>query len=122
MIDPAKLRFIAYGAKDTFTFDHPVEFELVKSYDSPAQSLEAVFPYEQAMNTELMRLLLFHGEQRLFYGLVDETCLSHTDEGRRLKIAARSVGALLLDNEAVPKLYTNVYLREIGRASCRERV
>jgi hypothetical protein len=113
MIDPAKLRFIAYGAKDTFTFDHPVEFELVKSYDSPAQSLEAVFPCEQAMNTELMRLLLFHGEQRLFYGLVDETCLSHTDEGRRLKIAARSVGALLLDNEAVPKLYTNVYLREI---------
>ena len=49
MIDPAKLRFIAYGAKDTFTFDHPVEFELVKSYDSPAQSLEAVFPCEQAM-------------------------------------------------------------------------
>ena len=47
MIDPAKLRFIAYGAKDTFTFDHPVEFELVKSYDSPAQSLEVVVPCEQ---------------------------------------------------------------------------
>ena len=94
------------------TLPPPVEWELVRSFDSPADSFTAVFPYEQACGG-------FHsveavmGERRLFYGGVDETSVTAGAAGRRLKLLARGPGAVLLDNEALPWIYTNVDLQRI---------
>ena len=94
------------------TLPPPVAWELVRSFDSPADSFTAVFPYEQACGG-------FHsveavmGERRLFYGGVDETSVTAGAAGRRLKLLARGPGAVLLDNEALPWIYTNVDLQRI---------
>ena len=53
------------------------------------------------------------GERRLFYGGVDETSVTAGAAGRRLKLLARGPGAVLLDNEALPWIYTNVDLQRI---------
>lgn len=94
------------------TLPPPVEWELVRSFDSPADSFTAVFPYEQACGG-------FHsvevtlGGRRIFYGGVDETSATAGAAGRRLKLLARGPGAVLLDNEALPWIYTNIDLQRI---------
>lgn len=90
----------------------PIEFELVKSYDSPAHSFEVIVPWEREY-PELYRVTLTAGSKRMFTGLIDEQVSTENDEGRRLKLIARSKGALLLDNEAKPQLYKNISMQTI---------
>lgn len=84
----------------------PLEWEIVKSLDSPAHSFEGIFPSERAYG-DLRTLQVCIGEKRLFSGGVDETTVTENADGRRIKLIARSVGAVLLDNEALPQTYTS---------------
>lgn len=90
----------------------PLEFELVKSFDSPAHSFEGDFPCERAY-PEFMYVEFWDGQTRLFRGLVDEQTVTENDGGRRFRLIARSRGSLLLDNEARPQTYQNVDLQDI---------
>ena len=107
------LLFTFYDLSDnTYTLQHPIEFEIVKSYDSPAQSFEGIFPCD-ADYPEFYRMQVSLNGNILFKGRLDEQTETHNDQGRRLTIMARSLGALLLDNEALPQTYTNVYLSDL---------
>lgn len=46
------------------------------------------------------------GGRTLFSGRPDEAAVTEDADGRRLKLIARSIGAVLLDNEALPQTYT----------------
>lgn len=92
----------------------PIECDIVKSFDSPAISFEGIFPCGKAY-PELYRLKAAVGSRILFEGTLDEQTVSDNDQGRRLKLLARSKGAVLLDNEAIPENYRNIRLTDIFR-------
>ena len=69
----------------------------------PADSLYAVFP---CMATdELVGVTLYDGDKPLFIGVVDEEERERGAQGNFLKVSARSLAGLLLDNEAMPCVY-----------------
>ena len=112
-IAPENLTFYGLDRKLTrVTLPRPLEFELVKSFDSPAHSFEADFPCERAY-PEFFHVELWDGQTRLFRGFVDEQTVTENDCGWRLRLIARSRGSLLLDNEARPTTYQNVDLQDI---------
>ncbi|MEM1484359.1 hypothetical protein V6615_05700 [Oscillospiraceae bacterium PP1C4] len=90
----------------------PLEFEVVKSFDSPAHSFEGIFPCTRAY-PELFQISVFAGSTKIFDGMIDEQSVTENDQGRQIKLLARSVGAVLLDNEALPQLYQSVSLTQI---------
>lgn len=100
------------GAGAVLTLPAPAEWEIVRSFDSPADSFTGVFPYEQACDG-FHAVEVAMGGRRLFHGGVDETSVTAGAAGRQLKILARGPGAVLLDNEALPWIYTNVDLQRI---------
>ena len=76
----------------------------ISSYDAPASSLE----FRAVINSDVKELvsceLIYDGE-RIFSGIIDEQSESRSENGRTLDIRARSMEALLLDNEAKPQRY-----------------
>lgn len=94
------------------------EFEIVKSFDSPAHSFSAVFSSD-ASYPELYDITVHDGDSQLFTGTVDEQVLTEGAKGRQLKLIARSRGAVLLDNEAQPQTYGTVSLWQIFRDHIR---
>lgn len=83
----------------------PLEWEIVKSLDSPAHSFEGIFPCARACG-DLRSVEVKIGGRTLFSGRPDEAAVTEDADGRRLKLIARSIGAVLLDNEALPQTYT----------------
>lgn len=83
----------------------PLEWEIVKSLDSPAHSFEGIFPCVRACG-DLRSVEVKIGGRTLFSGRPDEAAVTEDADGRRLKLIARSIGAVLLDNEALPQTYT----------------
>ena len=83
----------------------PLEWEIVKSLDSPAHSFEGIFPCAHACG-DLRSVEVKIGGRTLFSGRLDEAAVTEDADGRRLKLIARSIGAVLLDNEALPQTYT----------------
>jgi prophage tail gpP-like protein len=71
--------------------------------DVPADDLYAVFPYREG--AELAEVAVYDGERLIFTGVVDEEERILSDQGEYLRISARSLAALLLDNEAAPRTY-----------------
>ncbi len=90
----------------------PCPLEIVKSFDSPANSFEGIFPCGRAY-PELYRVSVHAGDTRLFTGTLDEQTITENDQGRRIKLIARGAGGVLLDNEALPQLYTNISLSDL---------
>lgn len=90
----------------------PLDFEVVRSFDSPAASFEATFACDRHY-PELYKIELLVGDRTLFLGFVDECTVTENEKGRCIKIIARSKGALLLDNEAAPQKYLNISLQTI---------
>ena len=66
----------------------------------PADSLLAVFPYFRS--DELCSLTVYLDDKTVFKGIVDEEKHEFDADGSRVRISARSLAALLLDNEAMP--------------------
>lgn len=70
----------------------------------PADDLTAVFPYGEPL-VELSALKVTDAGQTLFCGIVDEQSFVLCDAGSYVRVTARSMAALLLDNEAQPQSY-----------------
>ena len=92
---------------------HPVSFSLVRSADTPADSLKAEFmvPGAQEWEQEIARVELQADGRRLFCGICDRQIVGLDSAGCRLTVWARSDAAVLLDNE--------VQLRDAGRDVCK---
>ena len=71
--------------------------------DVPADSLLAVFPYTECR--ELKTVTVYNSAKAVFVGVIDEEEHIVTSKGAFLRISARSLAALLLDNEAAPQIY-----------------
>ena len=94
---------------------HPVSFSLVRSADTPADSLKAEFmvPDAQDWEQEIARIELQADGRRLFRGICDRQIVGLDSAGCRLTVWARSDAAVLLDNEAIPQEYSCVTLDEM---------
>lgn len=73
--------------------------------DVPADDMVAKFSYFQC--GELKSVEVFDGDDVVFTGIVDEQQVIKDINGEYIKVVARSLAALLLDNESMPIGYTN---------------
>ena len=96
----------------------PLEFELVWSFDSPAHSFEGVFPCARGYD-DLYSLEVRRAGALIFSGQLDETTIRQNDGGAQLRLLARSRGAVLLDNEALPQTHLDVSLDDMFRDHVR---
>lgn len=101
-------RLTAYHG-ETKDFTKPQKVKLAMDCDAPAHSLEVRFPLPAFGGEEIPPQ--FHTIQMIqngtvfFQGLVDEQTFQIDGNGAELQVCARSLAALLLDNEAVPQTY-----------------
>ncbi|MDP4119455.1 MAG: hypothetical protein Q8876_00140 [Bacillota bacterium] len=91
---------------DTITLSTPSSLIIQKETDVPADMLTALFPTEIAL-PELQMLTVSDGDTTVFTGIVDEQDMASAISGSFVKVVARSLAALLLDNEALPQNYIN---------------
>lgn len=77
---------------------------LKKSTDTPAHSLAVRLPF--IIEKEICEVRLLDERGLIFEGVVDEQIL-YFSESLSTEIIARSMEALLLDNEACPEVFTN---------------
>jgi len=89
-----------------------VSLEVGESLDSPAQTMEGVFPITQVPG-KLGAVRVYSGSSLLFQGNTDRQQVAYSGAGLALSLEARSKGAFLLDNEALPSMLTNVRLTTI---------
>lgn len=82
----------------------PLSLCIEREEDAPADSLTAVFAYTATV-PELSQISVKDGDETLFCGIVDEQDVLCSANGIIIKITARSMAALLLDNEAQPQCY-----------------
>lgn len=73
--------------------------------DVPADDCYAVFAYEDI--GEAVDVKVMDGDKVIFVGVVDEQEHLVSEQGRYLKLSARSLAARLLDNEAMPECYNH---------------
>lgn len=96
----------------TVAFDRLVSAEVTASLSSPAQGFcctAAVDAFPGELGAVTVRL----GPRTLFTGQIDRQTASLSAGGRLLTLEARSKGALLLDNEAVPCALTGAQLSTV---------
>lgn len=79
--------------------------EAVLAYDreAPADQLKAVFPADKLWE-ELTEVCVYHEGRGVFRGIVDEQNARLTADGLFIELVCRSREALLLDNEAEPRV------------------
>lgn len=97
---------------DWHTLPHPLEFMLIQSLDSPADGFSCSVCYEENL-PELWELRLILDKKVLFIGIVDKQTLTLSANGAILELQARSMGALLLDNEALPLSFEQACIHDI---------
>ncbi len=90
----------------------PEEILLVHDIDAPADMLTLIYP--SGKPEELEYIYAYENGDIAFAGVVDEQIGEFTANGARTKIIARSLAALLLDNEAMPQTLWNPSLRTIA--------
>ena len=73
--------------------------------DVPADDLSARFAYFEC--DELKEVTVYDNDEIIFSGIVDEQQIIKDANGEYVRIIARSMAALLLDNESMPMCYTN---------------
>lgn len=96
----------------TLTLPRPLSLELTRSYDTPADGLEATFPWEGQCSPLVSVRIMLDGNE-IFEGLVDEQRLEEGDECC-LSLQCRSrAGSWVMDNEALPQYYRNPRLSEM---------
>lgn len=88
--------------KNEYVFFNPKSVTLIREKNVPADSLDVLFLTD--MNeVEFAEIAVFDGSKCVFRGLVDEQIETISESGIMLEINARSLAALLLDNEAMPQ-------------------
>ena len=80
--------------------------------DVPADTLTVTAPIESYL-PELVRVSVTSGSTPVFMGVIDVQTVSVSAAGRLLTIKARGLAAPLLDNEAVPGVYSSPYLSDM---------
>lgn len=93
--------------KQTISLKEPSTMIITRSWDSPAWQLDITFPHEGPLD-DLNRIQVKHDSEGLFAGMCDEIVRSVDGNGAYVSISARTPGALLCDNEALPKTYTDL--------------
>ena len=100
---------LAAHSGETREFTKPETVRFSVDRDAPAHSLEARFPLETFENgRDLPKFHTIHIVKDgtvIFRGLIDEQAVSLDGDGAGLEVCARSLAALLLDNEAIPQTY-----------------
>ena len=71
----------------------------------PADSLELLFPYSERLDRDISGVRVLLDGKTVFNGRPDELIRQRPSGGVTLKLTARSLAALLLDNEAEPLCY-----------------
>ena len=94
------------AAGDSYPIANPREIRVRRSLESPAESAEVLF-FAAKMPAALLSLTIQSGENVLFAGNIDRQTATISDGGLTVRLEARSIGALLLDNQAVPGLLQN---------------
>ncbi len=94
-----------------------VKTELEQAVDIPADSLEVLFYYEKGFDDLQKVFLLEDGcinienavqnKNVLFCGIVDEQRAETNENGEYIRVFARSMAALLIDNECIVQTYKN---------------
>lgn len=95
-----------------YPLPQPVSFQLSRAVDSPADGLEAVFPLSRDL-PPLCRVKAQLPGGIQFTGEVDEEERTASPKGETLALSARSDGALLLDNQALPQRFDSPRLRDV---------
>lgn len=103
---------------ETLTLYNPGSMVITRAWDSPAAQLDITLPHKGAVD-DLTRIQVRHGTEVLFAGYCDELVRSIDGDGAFLSISARTPGALLCDNEALPKTYTNLTAQDYFNAEIK---
>lgn len=82
---------------------YPLTMSVSVDEKVPADSLNVEFPYVET--DELCEITVLNDDRTVFHGIVDEEEKVIYRDGEYLRISARSLAALLLDNEAMPCVY-----------------
>lgn len=85
-----------------YIFFSPKSVTLIREKDVPADSLDVLF-ISYISDVEFVEIAVFDKSKCVFRGIVDEQLETVSDSGFLLEINARSLAALLLDNEAMPQ-------------------
>lgn len=83
---------------------NPIQVSFSSSVGAPADSLRAVFAVAGAI-PEIVSIEVLSGTERVFFGYIDTQCDETSVSGKILTVEARSLAAVLLDNEACPATY-----------------
>ncbi|MBQ2970937.1 MAG: hypothetical protein IJO20_05700 [Ruminococcus sp.] len=105
------LNFIFTDIYDEEHSVYPVSVTVNMDENVPADDLFATFHH--FTSSQLKSLSVYDENGVLFTGIVDEQTTQSNSDGEYLKISARSMAALLLDNESVPISYNSPSVRVI---------
>ena len=103
---------------ETITLQNPSSMVITRAWDSPAYQLDITLPQAGPLD-DLTKIQVKHGEDTLFAGFCDELVRSIDGNGAFISISARTPGALLCDNEALPKTYTNLTAQDFFNAEVK---
>lgn len=92
---------------ETLRLYEPSSMVITRAWDSPAAQLDITLPHEGELD-DLTRIQVKHDNEVLFAGFCDELVRSVDGSGAFVSLSARTPGALLCDNEALPKTYTDL--------------
>lgn len=81
---------------------NPLSVTLDSESGVPADSLTVLF-LSDGDEAEFSDITVYDGKSCIFRGIVDEQTETVAENGRLLELSARSMAALLLDNEAMPQ-------------------
>ncbi len=118
-MEPITLELV-YPDGQVNRLSHPLSVSVVRTLESPAQSLSASFPIVRGLLPGIaVGVRLLRGGVEVFSGFCDQQVTREDGEGRSFSVQARSRGGLLLDNEALPRTYYNITARELFRQHLR---
>lgn len=98
---------IAYAKTDSgeiYTLKDPLLISIQQEENAPADQLILQFARQEDL-PELASVILKEDEQVFFTGIIDEQITVYSSNGKIVKLVARSMAALLLDNESEPMEY-----------------
>lgn len=84
--------------------NNPISLYIIKDRDAPADGFYGKFISETKL-PELKRIEIIRSSESIFCGCIDEQTDIQSANGTFITIRARSIEAVLLDNEAFPQTY-----------------
>lgn len=90
------------------------KISIQKDRNVPADSLSAIF-YGENEFPELVYIYAYEDKELVFAGIVDEQSVKVDKSTVEIKLYARSLAALLIDNEAMPQTLKNPSIKTISK-------